>query len=196
MLLVSRCARCREPGPAVCHACAAELVRAASSPAPLGLDGWSALLRYDDAARAVLTVLKNGQRRDLVTWVADRAALALPRPEAHTVTWAPTGPARRRARGFDQAELVARALARRWDLPCRRLLVRLPGPPQAGRGGAERRGNPRFSTRRRSPRSVVVVDDVATTGATLTAASRALRAAGAEEVRAVVLARAARPIAH
>jgi predicted amidophosphoribosyltransferase len=196
MLLASLCARCREPGPAVCPACSAELVRAASSPAPLGLDGWSALLRYDDAARALLTGLKNGQRRDLVTWVADRAAAALPRPVAHTVTWAPTGPARRRARGYDQAELVARALARRWELPCRSLLVRLPGPPQAGRRGADRRGNPRFSARPRPPRSVVVIDDVATTGATLTAASRALRAAGVEEVRAVVVARAARPIAH
>ena len=160
-------------------------------PAPLDLDGWSALLRYDDEARALLTGLKNGQRRDLVGWLADGLVAALPRPGPAVVTWAPTGAARRRARGFDQAELLARALARRWGLPCRGLLRRLPGPPQAGRTAAARRTNPRFEGPRRSAPVVLLVDDVATTGATLSAAARALRAAGTVEVRAVVAARAA-----
>ena len=48
------------------------------------------------------------------------------------VTWAPTTPQRRRARGFDHAELLARAVGRRAGLPARGLLTRLPGPPQTG----------------------------------------------------------------
>jgi predicted amidophosphoribosyltransferase len=159
----------------------------------LAVDAWWAVLAYDDVARALLTRCKNGQRRDLVAWLADRAAV-LPRPPADAVlTWAPTGSERRRRRGFDQAELLARALARRWVVPCRATLRRRPGPAQAGRRGLDRRIHAGFDAIGVLPRSVVVVDDVATTGATLTAAGRALRAGGAEEVRAVVVARAAAP---
>lgn len=149
-----------------------------------------ALLRYDPSARAIVTALKNGQRRDLVPWVADRMVAGRPAPAGMVVTWAPTGGGRRRGRGYDQAELLARALARRWGLPCRATLRRVPGPPQAGRGGEARRANPAFRAAARVPDAIVVVDDVATTGATLTAAALALRGTGALEVRAVVVARA------
>ena len=130
------CVVCGGPRAVVCRSCAAGLVRAPALPPPLGLDGWSALLRYDGEARALVTGLKNGQRRDLVAWLADGLVDLLPTPPEAVVTWAPTGPRRRRTRGFDQAELLARALARRWDLPCAALLQRLPGPPQAGRRAA------------------------------------------------------------
>jgi predicted amidophosphoribosyltransferase len=190
VLLGSACAVCGAHGAVVCPSCAAALEPAPALPPPLEVDGWSALLRYDVAARALLTGLKNHHRRDLVGWVADGLVAALPPPPPAVVTWAPTGRDRRQARGFDQAELLARALARRWRLPCRGLLVRRPGPPQAGRGAADRRSHPGFRARPGAPGAVLVVDDVATTGATLTAAARALRAAGAEEVRAVVGARA------
>jgi predicted amidophosphoribosyltransferase len=166
-------------------------------PPPLGLDRWAAALAYEEPASSLVLVLKNGQRRDLVPWLADRAAACLEPGPGAVVTWAPTGGSRRRRRGFDQAELLARAVARRWGAPCRPLLVRGAGPAQAGQTGRDRRRGPAFAVRGRVavPASVVVVDDVATTGATLAAAARALRAAGAREVRGLVVARSATPTA-
>jgi predicted amidophosphoribosyltransferase len=174
----------------VCRGCLGGLSPAPGRPPPHAIDGWRALYRYDDAARGLLTSLKNGQRRDVVGWLADRLAAAPRPPPGAIVTWAPTAGARRRRRGFDQSELLARAVARRWGLPCRRLLRRRPGAAQAGRGGRDRRAHPGFDPVGRPPPVVVVVDDVATTGATLTAAGRALRGGGAVRVEAMVAARA------
>lgn len=186
VLIGSTCAGCGVLGPVVCGACERCLEHAPALPPPTDVDAWSALLRYDPAARVLLTGLKNGQRRDLVAWLADGLVRLVPAPPPAVLTWAPTAPARRRARGFDQAELLARSLARRWGLPCRGLLQRRPGPAQAGRGASERRAHPGFRAVRAVPPSVLVVDDVATTGATLGAAAQTLRQAGAAEVRAVV----------
>lgn len=183
------CVLCDRPGGVVCARCAGALRRAPSLPVPLGLDACTALLDYEGARRLV-TALKNGGRRDLVGWLAAQMAAVAPPPPAAVVTWAPTGAPRRQARGFDQAELLARALARRWGLPCPALLRRRPGPAQAGRSAGDRRRNPAFAPRRACPPTVVLVDDVATTGATLTAAARVLRAAGATSVLATVAARA------
>jgi predicted amidophosphoribosyltransferase len=112
------------------------------------------------------------------------------------VTWAPTTAARRRARGFDQGELIARFVAAELCLPCRRFLRRRPGLPQTGRSAADRWSGPDFLVRRAPPGRVLVVDDVVTTGATVAAAARALRAAGASRVVVLALSRTPAQVHH
>jgi predicted amidophosphoribosyltransferase len=140
---------------------------------------------YDDCARTLLLALKYRNRRDAVAFLASELA-ALIAPESEAVTWVPTTTARRRARGFDQAELLARGVGRRTGLPVRSLLRRVDGDPQTGRGVAARHDGPRFSARptRRVPSSVVLVDDIATTGATLRAAAAVLAGAGCRTIHA------------
>lgn len=106
------------------------------------------------------------------------------------VTWAPTSNRRRRERGYDQAEVLARAVARRLRLPSRHLLTRAPGSPQTGRSRKERiREAPRFRARPtlRGLR-VVVIDDVVTTGSTLRSAKAALTEGGYRVVLLVAVA--------
>ena len=197
MLLGTRCPVCATPGPAPCEPCAAELRRAPSLPPPPGLDACSALLAYEGAGRELVARLKYRNARAALPSLAAAMAALVDARDGDGVTWAPTTPGRRRRRGFDQAELLARAVARRLGRPCRSLLDRRPGAPPTGRGAAERRAGPAFVARRRAPARVLVVDDVTTTGATLTAAAMALRAAGAADVRALTAARTpARPRAY
>jgi len=155
------------------------------------------LLRYDDAARVLVTAVKYRNARASLAVLAPAAAALVPElPDGTTVTWAPTTPERVRRRGFDQAELLARTVARRLGLPVRALLERRPGPHQTGRPAAERRHHgPVVRARLPVTSSVLLVDDVCTTGTTLSACAVALREGGAEAVHGLVLARtpAARP---
>lgn len=109
------------------------------------------------------------------------------------VTPVPLAWTRLLARGYNQAEAVARPLARALGLPCRQLLRRRPRPRQALLSRADRRRNLRGAFTPRRPLApgirVLLVDDVMTTGATLEAAGRALRRAGAATVLAAVVAR-------
>lgn len=104
----------------------------------------------------------------------------------------PLHPARRRRRGFNQAAVLAKALARRTGLAVADSLTRSgTAGTQVGRPRPERLATPpgRIRAEAYVPARVILVDDVATTGATLAACARALRAAGALEVRAVTFAR-------
>jgi ComF family protein len=118
--------------------------------------------------------------------------------DAQVVVPVPLHPRRRRERGFNQSGLLAQALARPSGLRVVEdaLARRQDTPPQTGLSAAGRRANVAhaFVVRRRpavSGRIVVLVDDVLTTGATARACARALKAAGAAEVRLVTAARVA-----
>jgi predicted amidophosphoribosyltransferase len=161
---------------------------------PIGVDSVHAVLAYEDAGRELVARLKYRNARSPLAWLAARMAalvavsLAGAVPPA-CVTWIPTSRRRRLDRGFDQSELLARAVARRLGLPCRRLLERDRGPPQTGRSLTERRRGPPILACCPAPANVVLVDDVITTGSSARVAAAALRTAGARHVVLVAAAR-------
>lgn len=114
------------------------------------------------------------------------------------VTWVPIHSARRWKRGYDQSELLARRLAYVMGLPCERLLkkVRHTKAQSGLKGESVRRANvlgayllqPGVQV---EGKRILLVDDVATTGATLSECARMLRTAGAVQVFCVTLAMAA-----
>ncbi|HUZ86127.1 MAG TPA: hypothetical protein VNF26_04180 [Candidatus Baltobacterales bacterium] len=114
---------------------------------------------------------------------------------ARFVLGVPLHPNRLRERGFNQADLLARELRRRRALeaPPGELVRTRQTPPQVGHGRIWRLANVRaaFEWRGESLEgiSVLLVDDVATTGATLGACARALRAAGSGPVMGISIAR-------
>jgi predicted amidophosphoribosyltransferase len=113
------------------------------------------------------------------------------------VTWVPVHATRRRERGFDQAEELARLMAVQLDLPAAPLLRRRQRTPaQHALGQAERASNTAGAfvataelRRRYGGAWVVVVDDIFTTGATLGGCARALLDGGAGAVSAATVAR-------
>lgn len=161
---------------------------------PLDPDRASAIAgrRYEGAARDVVADLKWRGRRSAARALGAELARTLAEAgvgggataslRVDLVTWAPTSDRRRSRRGFDQAELVAREVARRLRLPCRRLLIRENALAQTGLDRERRLDNPRYRSRRLKSAVVLLVDDVVTTGATLRAAATALRQGGASDV--------------
>jgi predicted amidophosphoribosyltransferase len=161
------------------------LRRATGTVSVAGITSCRPVFVYDEAVRTLLLALKYRNRRDALGYLAGEIA-ALVDVDADVVTWVPTTAARRRARGFDQAELLARGVGRRVGIPVRSLLHRVDDRPQTGRDAQERRVGPEFSVRRgrTAATTVVLIDDIGTTGATLQAAARTLAHAGWREIHA------------
>ncbi|MDX6588885.1 MAG: hypothetical protein QOI84_159 [Solirubrobacterales bacterium] len=193
--LCAACGRSCRLEAVVCTRCGRRL--AAAEPllgkGPAGLDrAWSSA-PYEGVARSLVAALKFRHLLPVADVMADRIHWLAP---AHMLSGAmvpvPPAPSRVRRRGFDPAGELAAALAERLRAPLEPCLARAGGGRQVGRRRAERIGRPpQVRARGQAPRSVVLIDDVLTTGATLTACARALRAAGA--VRVVGLTFARRP---
>jgi predicted amidophosphoribosyltransferase len=151
---------------------------------------------YEGVTRELVARAKyRGQRRFLSAVAPRVAALAAGTPSPiGVVTWVPASRARLRSQGVDHGEMLARSVARILAVPAVQRLWRAPGRAQTGLAASARRGGPDLRPIGRSDgEAVLVVDDVATTGATLRAAAGALRSSGASCVFAVTIARTPRP---
>jgi ComF family protein len=158
---------------------------------------------YEDAVVRAILLLKFEQIEPLGAWFAERlaevvsaegAALA-----ADVVVPVPLHRERERERGYNQAALLSKPLARRLRLPHKAvLLMRTRARPDKQVLSLEERWESvrgAFATRPGSQVDnlrVLLVDDVLTTGATLDACARALRDAGAKSVIGLTVARAVR----
>lgn len=111
------------------------------------------------------------------------------------ITFVPMAPARQRMRGYNQAELLARELSRRTGIPLEGLLEKTKDTPmQHTLNAQERRENLRGSFAVTGPvrgRTILLVDDVVTTGETLQECARCLRDEGAKAIYCVTAARSA-----
>jgi len=193
------CAACRRAlpwlGADCCPRCALPLphTRGAHCPAAGAAfhSAWAAVA-YDGAARDALIALKFSAARPLADVMAAQIAAGAALDPRVALVAVPAHPRRRRARGFDPAELIAAALARRSGLPLVRPLRRGAGASrQLGASRAARRdaAGLDFRARGTAPKRVVLVDDVHTTGATLHACATALRRAGCRYIAAITWAR-------
>ena len=116
-----------------------------------------------------------------------------------SITWVPLSRRRLRKRGYDQAELLAKLIAKHLGQRPVRLLKKLRDtPPQSQTGSAEkRRANIAGAYACLRPalvqgKRILLVDDIVTTGATLSEAAKVLKKAGAKEVICATLARSLR----
>ena len=153
-----------------------------------------AAVYYDGAVRALVAAWKERSLRRLAASAVSVVLEVVAPPSADLVTFVPPDPDRGLKRGHHPPRQLAEELAEHWGLPLATPLRRRAAKRQRGLSRAERRRNVAgvFSAKKRVPSSIVLIDDVFTSGATANAAASALRKAGARRVEIVTFARVVR----
>jgi predicted amidophosphoribosyltransferase len=184
------CARCGKPTVAAvpdCRECRGRR---------LGFEAAVAAVAFEGRGRDLVLRFKDGGLRGLAATAAGVVATVCAAPECDALTWVPGDRWRTLRRGYHPACELALGLADRWGVAARPLLAAAPiRRPQRGLDHVARRRNVRGAFRAAGELGgarIVVVDDVFTTGATLSACATALRQGGAGSVAAVTLARVVR----
>lgn len=196
-LLCVSCAKRLQPAVARCYRChkvSATGATCKSCRSQTKLARVQVLTAYEGVARRLVWQLKFGRAR---AGAVEIGRLLAPFVDGDDIVLVPvpTATSRVRQRGYDQAVLIARALSRAADSPFASLLIRRGQHRQVGMSRARRQQQLKNVLYVRRPERVrgahiILVDDVITTGATLEAATAALKAAGAKRVEAIVFAQA------
>jgi ComF family protein len=179
------CRRCGRPSAATVESCR-------DCPPP-SIASIRSAFAYRGPAREAVHRLKFSGWRGVGEALA-AALAALGPPPADAVTWVPLASRRRAERGFDQARVLAQALARELDLPASAFVRRTTATsPQSRRTREERlramEGAFIQIPRRPPPARILLVDDVLTTGATASACAGALLEAGARQIHVLTACR-------
>jgi ComF family protein len=165
----------------------------------LGLAGFDTVYTfgsYEHTLRELIHLFKYSQIRPLAGPLGALIARAIPREHRFDlIVPMPLHWKKRWSRGYNQSELLAKEIARRWGVPVGNIVRRVkPTAPQAGLSNSKRRLNVRGAFRMRKRANVkglrmLLIDDVLTTGATASACASVLKRAGASHVAVAVVAR-------
>jgi len=191
--LCAACGRTCRPEATLCTRCSRRLALAeplTGAGAP-GLDRAWSTAPHEGVARDLVAALKFRRLLPVAELMADRIHWLVPATLlSGTIVPVPTAPLRAAMRGFDPAAEIAASLAQRTELPLQTCLARRGGGRQVGKRRAKRIGHPPvIQARGKVPRSVLLIDDVLTTGATLSSCAQALRSAGAVRIVAITFTR-------
>ena len=200
-----RCAFChkllRYEGETVCKDCLSKLPYTGDLAEQTGLkqiERCVSPLFYENTVRDSLHRFKFGQRTGYAGIYAGFMVKSIDENQisCDIISWAPVSRKRLRSRGYDQSELLARELSSRLGLPCRRLLVKQKHtmPQSRTRNAVQRRENVKGAYHCCDPeeargKRILLVDDIVTSGSTLSECAKMLKEAGAAEISAVTVAR-------
>ncbi len=184
----------------LCHNCRVDSPSCPPSGTKLPfIDSWIAIWNYEGFARSSILRFKFRNRRGYAHAYGRLLALKLQQqyPEGFDLlTWVPTGTLRKLHRGYDQVELLAKAVGSELGMPPKKLLkkVRNNRPQSRIPGQAQRRANVLLAYKAISPdllkdKRILLLDDIITTGATAGECARVLLTAGAKQVHCAAIAR-------
>lgn len=148
---------------------------------------------YELCAKELIKKLKFARAKQAANIIAEEIDTTLPQLDKKTIiAHIPTATSRRRQRGYDQSELIAKSLARRRGMRHATLLFRQGQSRQVGSDRKKRQNQLNESFRFKAGvshvESILLIDDLLTTGATIEAATRVVKGAGVKKVYAAVFA--------
>jgi len=190
------CPDCGVEGDLLCAACASKLPVASNySDKYPALAAVRAVTNYSGVAEALVWQLKSSGAQAVATIIAAQMLKQFKPSQDMLIVPVPTASGRVRHRGYDQARLLARALARQAGLPYLDSLIRVGQTHQVGASREQRlqQLQATFRVRRQQAikaASLLLVDDITTTGATLELAANALKVACAAQTEAIIFAQA------
>lgn len=208
-LFPKRCVFCgkimniEEKNSSVCETCQNELLTRYTETTmlrPEFTDGVAAALRYEGKVRSAIIRYKFNGKKSYCLEFSKLMYERLLREyawEFDSITWVPLGITRKFRRGYNQSELLGRRLAKFLQIPCSETMRKRPFVRrQSSLKGGQRKANVLGAYRllagvQVKGKRILLVDDVSTTGATLSECARVLKTAGASAIYCIILAKTA-----